>query len=269
LNKLLLRGVVGLIYVTIILISLYSEDIILAGVLLIMNGLAVNEMFLIYRPASVLKTIWILSVSSIFFALNALIIMEMIPAGYLVLNALIPLVIFFSAFTKVDRINLEQTICHIFSLVYITIPLLLAVYLNKISVYQGDVGFVMIIFVIVWTNDTFAYLTGISLGRHKFFERISPKKTWEGLIGGLIASIGVSLLFMKYLFLLKPAEIIILAVVVAVSSVLGDLFESLIKRVVAVKDSGEFLPGHGGILDRIDSLLIAIPMSLLYYLLIH
>ncbi len=237
--------------------------------LLIMNGLAVNEMFLIYQPVKMLKTIWILFISSLFFALNALIIIDILPSGYFALNALVPLVIMFSTFVKVDKASLDQTFCHIFSLVYITIPLLLAVYLNRISVYEGDVGFLMIIFVIVWTNDTFAYLTGITLGKHKLFVRISPKKTWEGLFGGLIASIGISLLFMKYLFLLKPVEIIILAIIVAISSVLGDLFESLIKRVVAVKDSGEFLPGHGGILDRIDSLLIAIPLSLLYYLLIH
>jgi phosphatidate cytidylyltransferase len=237
--------------------------------LLVMNGLAVNEMFLIYQPVKMLKTIWILLISSLFFALNALIIIDILPTTYFALNALVPLVIMFSTFMKVDKVSLDQTFCQIFSLVYITIPLLLAVYLNRISVYEGDVGFLMIIFVIVWTNDTFAYLIGITLGKHKLFMRISPKKTWEGLMGGLIASIGVSLFFMKYLFLLKPAEIIILAAIVAISSVLGDLFESLIKRVVAVKDSGEFLPGHGGILDRIDSLLIAIPLSLLYYLLIH
>ena len=268
-NKLLLRGIVGLVYITIILISLYSEDIILAGMLLIMNALAVNEIFLIYQKASTRKTIWILTVSSVFFALNSLIILDILSKEYMVANIVIPLIIFFSTFTKVDRVNLNQTFCHIFSLVYITIPLLLAVYLNRISVYEGDVGFLMIIFVIVWANDTFAYLTGITLGRHKLYEKISPKKTWEGLAGGLISSVLISLFFLKYLFLLKPIEIIILAVIVSISSVFGDLFESLIKRVVAVKDSGEFLPGHGGILDRIDSLLIAIPLSLIYYLLIH
>jgi phosphatidate cytidylyltransferase len=116
------------------------------------------------------------------------------------------------------------------------------------------------IFIFIWSGDSGAYIFGSKFGRRKLFERISPKKSWEGSLGGLFTAILaawiLSLVFKQY----SLSELIILAVITVISGTLGDLVESMIKRSVGVKDSGHFMPGHGGLLDRFDSLLLASPM---------
>ena len=112
---------------------------------------------------------------------------------------------------------------------------------------------------------------GVLLGRHRWFERISPKKSWEGVFGGIVACVAgayVTHYWLDDLFRVPDlATWVGLSVVVAVFSTFGDLVESLIKRTVGVKDSGHIMPGHGGILDRIDSLLLVAPAVLIYFLL--
>jgi phosphatidate cytidylyltransferase len=132
------------------------------------------------------------------------------------------------------------------------------------------------IFVFLWMNDTGAYCTGSLLGRHKLFPRVSPGKSWEGSIGGAVIVVLVSLLIswvdMSHLLAVFGAketglsllEWVGLGLVVVVFGTLGDLVESLFKRTLGIKDSGNILPGHGGILDRFDSSLMAIPASVVY-----
>ncbi len=113
---------------------------------------------------------------------------------------------------------------------------------------------------IIWASDTFAYLTGRTFGKHKLFERISPKKTIEGFMGGLVGSVLVSMLIDIYSA--RPMwQWILLAIVLVVAGTIGDLVESSFKRAAKVKDSGTILPGHGGLLDRLDSLLFASPFA--------
>ena len=115
---------------------------------------------------------------------------------------------------------------------------------------------------IIWASDTFAYLTGKAFGKHKLFERISPKKTIEGFLGGLVGAVIISILIDIYS--VRPMwQWIILAVVLVVTGTIGDLVESSFKRAAKVKDSGTILPGHGGLLDRLDSLLFASPFAYL------
>lgn len=145
------------------------------------------------------------------------------------------------------------------SLLYVAFPLSL---LNTIaSDYSPRV--VLAMFVFIWLNDTGAFLVGCAIGKHRLFERISPKKSWEGVFGGT-AFVVAAALAIAYVDALgevfNPVELgaiawIALGVVTVVASTLGDLFESLLKRTAGVKDSGNIIPGHGGILDRIDSLL--------------
>lgn len=120
----------------------------------------------------------------------------------------------------------------------------------------------------LWTNDTGAYLAGRFFGKHKLFERISPKKTWEGSIGGGILTIGVAFILSVYFTNLDQTNWIVLAILVAVFGGLGDLVESMLKRSLNIKDSGNLLPGHGGILDRFDGLLLSIPFIYSYLYLI-
>ncbi len=147
--------------------------------------------------------------------------------------------------------------------VFIALPFSL---LNFLVFPSGEFNpvFLLSLFVLIWTNDTGAYVVGISFGKHKLFERISPKKSWEGFFGGIFFA-----LILAYFLPQITGEIDILrwfgfALIAVVFGTWGDLIESLIKRTVDVKDSGNILPGHGGLLDRFDSLLFAVPLIYIY-----
>ena len=120
------------------------------------------------------------------------------------------------------------------------------------------------IFVFIWLSDTGAYCVGSLIGKHRLFERISPKKSWEGSIGGGIFSIASSLGFAHFFPFMPGWQWVGLAFVVVIFGTWGDLTESLMKRQLGIKDSGNILPGHGGMLDRFDSALMAIPAAVVY-----
>jgi CDP-diglyceride synthetase len=123
---------------------------------------------------------------------------------------------------------------------------------------------ILSLFVFIWVNDTGAYLIGILFGKRRLFERISPKKSWEGFFGGLVFTIASSLLFAYFVPAIPYYHWIGLSFSIVVFGTWGDLIESLIKRTLSVKDSGQTLPGHGGYLDRMDSMLLAVYAMLFY-----
>jgi phosphatidate cytidylyltransferase len=118
--------------------------------------------------------------------------------------------------------------------------------------------FLLALFVFIWVNDTGAYLTGMWLGKHRLFPRISPKKSWEGFFGGLVFTVASSFVFAYFKPEIPYYHWVILSLLVVLFGTWGDLVESLFKRTLEVKDSGRTLPGHGGFLDRLDSLLLAV-----------
>lgn len=117
---------------------------------------------------------------------------------------------------------------------------------------------------LIWTSDSGAYFSGKTFGKTKLFERISPGKTWEGWLGGTLLSLGVAYVLSLYLHDLDLPHWLGVAAIVSVFGVLGDLVESMLKRSLQVKDSGSLLPGHGGILDRFDSLLMVVPFIIAF-----
>ena len=121
---------------------------------------------------------------------------------------------------------------------------------------------------IIWANDVFAYLFGITLGKHRLFERISPKKSWEGFFGGLLGAMAMGFVAAKVMDA-NVAMWIGLALIAAITGVFGDLVESLLKRSVDVKDSGSFIPGHGGWLDRFDALIFSVPFAFIYLVIVE
>ncbi|AYN03488.1 phosphatidate cytidylyltransferase [Flavobacterium sp. 140616W15] len=160
---------------------------------------------------------------------------------------------------------------YIYLLGYITLPF---IFITKISFGVKDYNPKIIIglFILIWTNDTFAYLVGKSIGKHKLFERISPKKTIEGFLGGLVfacfAGYLISKLYIKPNPNFSDKSILIwtiIALIVGVFGTIGDLIESKFKRIAGVKDSGTIMPGHGGVLDRLDSVIFVAPIVFLFY----
>lgn len=128
--------------------------------------------------------------------------------------------------------------------------------------YQFEIIFALLF--LIWANDVGAYFVGKTIGKHKLFERISPKKTWEGSIGGLATAMLFSYLLYYFYGIFSIPVWMGLCVIVVISGSLGDLVESMIKRTLQVKDSGTLLPGHGGFLDRFDALIFAIPFVYTY-----
>ncbi|MGN0309710.1 MAG: phosphatidate cytidylyltransferase, partial [Bacteroides sp.] len=155
------------------------------------------------------------------------------------------------------------------SQLYVALPFallnVLAFHTNRLT---GEVTYNPVlplsIFIFLWLSDTGAYCVGSLIGRRRLFERISPKKSWEGSIGGGLLSIAASALIAHFFPFLTTLQWMGLALVVVVFGTWGDLTESLLKRHLGIKDSGNILPGHGGMLDRFDSSLMAIPASALY-----
>lgn len=153
----------------------------------------------------------------------------------------------------------------VLGIIYIAFPIS-----HLILIRNMEMGRFWLLFIvcIIAANDTFAYYVGKGFGKHKLSPGISPKKTVEGALGGLIGGVAVALVFNQiFLTHISPKEISVLAVFIGILGQLSDLFESLIKRSAGVKDSGGILPGHGGMLDRIDSLIF--PSPFLYYYLIY
>lgn len=125
-------------------------------------------------------------------------------------------------------------------------------------------GIIIGFFILIWANDTGAYLTGMSFGRHKLMERISPKKTWEGFVGGIIIAALAAWFLSGWLGVVDKLHWIIIALIVSIAGTYGDLIESMLKRSTGVKDSGSIMPGHGGFLDRFDSTIVSFPLVYLF-----
>ncbi|MBL7827721.1 MAG: phosphatidate cytidylyltransferase [Saprospiraceae bacterium] len=153
---------------------------------------------------------------------------------------------------------------YLLGMCYITLPFTLLTFLSQNEgVFFFTGGYepwrVFGLLLLVWTNDSFAYILGSRLGKHKLFERVSPKKTWEGFIGGGVMAMLAAWGFAQVLDEYTTPQWLALAFVAVVFGTLGDLVESMFKRSLGIKDSGNLLPGHGGLLDRFDAFMFAIP----------
>lgn len=151
---------------------------------------------------------------------------------------------------------------------YIILPFIL---ITKLPL--GKIGYnpkiIVSIFILIWTNDTFAYIVGKSFGKRKLFERISPKKTVEGFIGGAVFAVIAGFFIAEYYVMQSVFLWISIALIATVFGTLGDLIESKFKRMAQVKDSGTIMPGHGGILDRLDSVIFTVPVVFLLFQIIN
>ena len=173
----------------------------------------------------------------------------------------VPLVFIAEVFRKSNN-TIENGALASMSLLYVALPLALLMLIGTEAGVWRPARVLMVIFT-VWVNDIFAYLVGCSIGKHKMCPSISPKKSWEGFAGGVLFAVG----FAMAAGYMMEGDIYLwggLGAVVALAGVVGDLLESKIKRECGVKDSGNLIPGHGGMLDRFDALLLAAPVAYLY-----
>jgi phosphatidate cytidylyltransferase len=185
-----------------------------------------------------------------YFFLLPVFILPLLP-----LLAIVILIIFLATSSKERKIVI---VFGLLGLIYVTLPITVLAVLHNMTIILP-----LAIILMIWINDTMAYIVWSFIGKTQL-SKISPKKTWEGTVGGAILTIGASAIYGYYSHIFIMTDCVIMAVLVTIFGTLGDLFESKLKRLAGVKDSGKLMPGHGGALDRFDSLLIATPFAFLY-----
>ena len=270
-NELLKRTISGAVFILLMLGAILWNPWTLIALILIISAVALYEYFSIFRLRGS-HPFTIAGIVAGFFIL-LLVFCErqlLIPSKYLLL-LMIPVVGTWFAFVFVKRTGVIQSMMITVSgLIYIILPLSCIPFIaqNKLTANEYNPEILTGTLVIIWTYDSFAYITGILFGKHKMAPAISPKKSWEGFFGGMIFAVLAGFVYARFSDLFNMADWIILGFIIVIAGTAGDLFESLIKREAGIKDSGKIMPGHGGILDRFDSLLLIIPFVFLYLYLI-
>jgi phosphatidate cytidylyltransferase len=288
-NETLKRGISGAVYIVLLLASiLYSTEsfFILFGIFLIIavyefcNLVSIHKVFPIILATAIYAMVTLVSHYNTITAntLNQIfntdylidINIQQLDIVLLVIALVVSIkCILFLFYDNIQKISTSSK--YLYLLGYIILPF---VFITKISFGINDYNPKIIIglFILIWTNDTFAYIVGKSIGRTKLFEKISPKKTIEGFLGGILFAILAGYLISKYYIKANPQfserSILIwtsIAVIVGIAGTIGDLIESKFKRIAGVKDSGNIMPGHGGILDRLDSVIFVSPIIFLFY----
>lgn len=269
------RTFTGLSLVFILLAALFLNGWVFASLFLLILVVGLNEFYgLIANETCQPQKYYGLFAGILIYVLNTLafFVWNNLPDnGGSLLPFLIPIPLFFFSFIlEIYRkkanplLNIATTSM---GYLYIALPfsLLNAFSGNDVTHYHGLPALLTGYFALTWIYDTGAYLFGKQFGKHKFFERISPKKTWEGTLSGAIiaylATWGISFLVKE----IPAVDWFVMASLIILFGTHGDLAESLIKRNLNIKDSGNILPGHGGILDRFDTILLSIPFVFLYF----
>lgn len=258
-NNLLLRSITGFFFVASILLSLWLNTYAATAVFSVFFLAAVFEYASLFNGHEKISfnRAGFLFTAIVSYAFAAWLIFCKQPPAYLIF--LVPLLFLYlvSELWRKQSEPVYNISAGTLGLAYIVLPFSLMLFLTALS--EGNNLLLIGMFLLIWTNDTFAYLVGRVIGKTKLFERISPKKTWEGTLGGIFFTFVVAFLLglmhngADMLFWLVSAALIVPAAIV------GDLLESLFKRNLNLKDSGSILPGHGGILDRFDATLFALP----------
>ncbi len=271
----LTRAITGAFFIAAIIAGVYFNAIISLVLFCLIVILGVDEFYGLVKKSKTVNPIkfWGTISSSILIITLTLAASTNINSKYIAIPVLMLFLSFiFELYRKKETpfLNIAYTIL---GSIYIVIPFAMLYHLGYYAIggfidtysFQIILGF----FFMLWTNDTGAYLSGKFLGKHKLFERISPKKTWEGSIGGGILTIVIAYILSIYFTNLSLSNWIVIGILITIFGGLGDLVESMLKRSLNIKDSGNILPGHGGILDRFDGLLLAAPFVYCYlYLMI-
>lgn len=271
-KNLVLRALTGIVFVSVILACIITNEYTYALIFCLIEILALSEFYnLIEKSAGVKisKSYNIIGGGLLFIA--SFLYFSGITNFSVVFTPYICYLIFlFVSELFLKKKNPILALAYsVLGQVYLAIPFSLLSYIVFSYGESYHYVYILALLVMIWVNDSFAYLSGVSFGKHKMFERVSPKKSWEGFAGGAICTIISSIIFSHYYTGLSLPGWIGFAIIVVIFGTLGDLTESLLKRTFNIKDSGNILPGHGGILDRFDSLIMAIPALTAYLIVIN
>ncbi len=261
------RTLYGAVFAVIVLGSVLLHPLVFFTVAGIAVIIALFEFSRLFYPAKKDGggTVYYLGGISVYLV-TALALLKIIDFQYLLLLISVPfLIIAFELFGKKDA-SWDRITVNLSAMLYIPVPFALMNGLFFVKPSGGHTSVILLsMFILIWANDVFAYLTGTFIGKHKLFERVSPKKTWEGSLGGVLFTVLFSVLFYNFTSLMELYQWIVYALIISVTATVGDLSESLLKRNKKVKDSGNLIPGHGGILDRFDATIFATPFVFLYF----
>jgi len=258
------RAITGAAYVVVLLGMTFYHPLTLGILFLAMTIIGCNEFYSIaIKGENLPQKIMGILVASTAFILSFLIVFYQLPAKYLALIIPLVCIVFIGELYRKKNNPFRQIAFTLLGIIWVGLPMCLIPFL--VGVKSGFHPELLAgCFYLVWANDTGAYLFGRKLGKNKLFERISPKKTWEGAAGGAFLALALSYPIAHFYTIISFTDWAILAMITVLTGNYGDLVESLYKRSKNIKDSGTILPGHGGILDRIDSLLMVIPFVFVY-----
>ena len=266
-NNLIKRSVTALFFVVIILTSIFVNQYTFAGIFMIITTISLIEFYQLtekggFKPQKRYGII----MGTVMFILSFLIANSFVPVFYFLLCIPLIIIMLIAELYRIKEHHFRCMAFTIFGVVYVAVPFSLMNFLliNPLTGNSYSYVFILSFFLIIWLNDTGAYIFGSNFGKNKLFPRISPKKTWEGTFGGVVTALLVGVAISFYFDELSLIQWIIFALITSVFGTYGDLVESMLKRRSGVKDSGHILPGHGGMLDRFDSALFAAPMVFIF-----
>jgi len=254
-KEFLIRAISAIIYgATLITATYYSKHSFYALFLILML-LCLKE----FKQLLKFTNNWIYVIAILIFLIFTDYFSGYIIYSFTIASMVIPFGIYFIN----SKISKEDISNFFLSIIYIILPFGLLI---RIPFAHGNYNSTLIlsIFVLIWANDTFAYIVGKTIGKHKLIKSISPNKTIEGFIGGLLATNVIGYILAQYITEINTLHWFILANISGIFSVMGDLIESKFKRLAQVKDSANLIPGHGGFLDRLDSLILVAPFVYLF-----
>lgn len=271
-KNLILRSVTGLLFITIIIAGIFVSQHTFFALFALVTGVTLHEFYKITSNGKLSTSALIPNILGGVY-LYAILFLQQSQQSPIATTQLFAPYLFYFIYTMVYQLYakqanpIEEWAKAFLGHLYIAVPMGL---LSHIAYQNSALGvvycpFLMLAFyVFIWVNDSGAYLVGVTCGKHRLFERISPKKSWEGFFGGLFFAMAAGYVASLFSPTITTMQWIGLALVVSTTSTLGDLCESLLKRTLNVKDSGTLLPGHGGMLDRFDSVLLAAPAAVIY-----
>jgi phosphatidate cytidylyltransferase len=259
------RALTAIVFVAVLLGCILWDQLSFSILFFLFCLIGVNEFYKLVKLGGNKPNVTLgLIASAVLFLTFSLVHMGIAKTALLYINLPVLSAVFIvELFSKAEKPFLNIA-CTILGVVYVALPFSL---LQPITIVDGVYSPLILIgiFFILWANDTGAYMLGSLLGKHKLFPRISPGKTWEGFVGGVLVAYLVAYLISFYGNTgLRLVDWLVIASILSLIGTLGDLVESLLKRSVDVKDSGSLMPGHGGVLDRFDSLIISTPFLFAY-----